>query len=595
MATFYPQWFSNVGLLEQWQSFLKNKPLIHNIEDIVKNQTKDFNKVIENASKENAKEIEKAIQNVCGSIETGFDFMNNKLHNISNNLNEITDGLDKMFNLVDWRLSEIIEQNRIANIFLGNISILLKIPDIQKERQDYIEKGLKFYYNSYYDNDLYENSLKYFLKAEEIEPEDYFTLHHMGLIYFYSPKHFSLTKAEHYFKTAAKYALVEINANSSISRNYLKENIKSDLNKIAKGRYDIQLQAAESIMFGGRVSFLKEDFKECIEQTNKAFILDDKLTEAVYLKMQALVLENKINEALEVMIILIEKDKTYLKNILEDPILIYNNEIRQYIFNLKKSLQQKIENEITIYNSHSINNSVTRDEIQQILKLFGNHTIISYLNVLELFNQEKDRSIEDINSCIYAKEFYLKLNELKNSFLNSRCKYSFKKFYDPLFEKLTLISPWDFPTLVRVNLGDYSSYYKYKINSGIIYDPTDHAFIAYILPKKIKSNLNDFIIKEQEFYTNINNIEIIQEIETTTKKFEFECTEFYKKLNEEREKERINEFNAKWFNFGTFVWGCSNVIGIYLGSQLGFTFVWLIIANLMGLIFWMHYNDQTGR
>ena len=151
-----------------------------------------------------------AINNLENQIGAGLDLLQNKLSDISSELNFLN------------RNNEIlIEQQKLSNLLLHNISELLRVPDSEKERQHAIELGIKFFVNAKKDADLYDDALKYLLKAEEIYEEDYFVLHRLGLIYLHVLKHIDIQKAHDYFERAAKYASIESDpeANALINNN----------------------------------------------------------------------------------------------------------------------------------------------------------------------------------------------------------------------------------------------------------------------------------------------------------------------------------------------------------------------------------------
>jgi uncharacterized protein (TIGR02145 family) len=179
-----------------------------------------------------------AITNLENQIGAGMDLLQNKLSDISSELNFLN------------RNNEIlIEQQKLSNLLLQNISELLRVPDSEKERQHAIELGIKFFVNAKKDSDLYDDALKYLLKAEEIYEEDYFVLHRLGLIYLHVLKHIDIQKAHDYFERAAKYASVEsdpeaicsasalINVTNASTKNALIRNTSSsnDSNSIQIG------------------------------------------------------------------------------------------------------------------------------------------------------------------------------------------------------------------------------------------------------------------------------------------------------------------------------------------------------------------------
>jgi len=137
---------------------------------------------------------------------------------ISQGIGELNDSivgeLSEISRMMDWRASMVVEQQRLTNEFLENIVELLRIPDVQKERQYRIRQGLKHFRNAAKDISLYTDSLENLLEAEKIEKTDYLVLHYIGLIYLYSSANIDLPKAEEYFRRAAKYASVESDPDS---------------------------------------------------------------------------------------------------------------------------------------------------------------------------------------------------------------------------------------------------------------------------------------------------------------------------------------------------------------------------------------------
>ena len=115
-------------------------------------------KCINQASQE---QIE-AINIFKNDIGKRITVLNNQLGNISNQINQINEGILNLNRNLDIQ----IEQQRLSNILLKNISALLRIPDSEKERQHSIELGIKFFVNAQKDSDLYDDALEELLKAE---------------------------------------------------------------------------------------------------------------------------------------------------------------------------------------------------------------------------------------------------------------------------------------------------------------------------------------------------------------------------------------------------------------------------------------------
>jgi len=124
---------------------------------------------------------------------------------LSTQLSEIDDSLA----FLNRNMAMALEEQRLGNVLLHNITELLRVPDSEKERQRSIELGIKFFVNASKDPDLYADALEMLLKAESLMKQDYFVLHRIGCIYLHVEKYLAPKKALDYFVRAAKYASVE--------------------------------------------------------------------------------------------------------------------------------------------------------------------------------------------------------------------------------------------------------------------------------------------------------------------------------------------------------------------------------------------------
>jgi tetratricopeptide (TPR) repeat protein len=567
MATFYPQLQSPESLLDQWYRYLKQKPLINNIDDIINEQTKQYNKIISNSTDRQVEVINNSIQTVCGTIEAGFEMLSYDLKEISYGINDISSEINKVSSILDWKLSTIIENLKLTNLLLGNIAILLRIPDIQKERQDYIEKGLKFFKNASFDDSLYENSLKYLLKAEEIEPEDFFTLHRIGLIYLYSSNHLSPGKAEKYFRDSAKFAVVELNSESIITKNYVQGDPSQKLLNQLLSPENIRIQAAESYLFAGRCCFLQENFNECSILAEKAFELVPDFIDARYLNAQALVLNNKVQESISVLEEIVDRDIHFTLKIAKDPLLIEELEIQIFLKKTKESLHSKAIQLITKCKESKINHSVINIELTKVENLLENDTIIHNHKALSLLELEKEREFAPLEN-MTNQRFFETLIKLRETLQTSDNKYPFEEFCNPLFEKLSELTQWDFPIIITEVSRSFSGDFQYKTASGLSEETSDYDFIKYVKPKKVFSTLNHFVSKETKYSKNIERYNDV-EIEVVISQILNRSQEF----QDYHEKQENKEY---WSDFRQSVW--DNIQGsAYILGPLG-----LIIGGLNG-------------
>ena len=214
------------------------------------------------------------------SIEQ-VDAINNLGQKIGLEINKLSFQLDDIsiqLNFLNQNTEILIEQQKLTNILLHNISELLRVPDSEKERQHAIELGIKFFVNAQKDVDLLDDALEELLRAESLMKQDYFVLHRLGVIYLHSTKHLNVEKALEYFTKAAKYASVESDPKAMHLVNILsnkfnksESNLKDNNTNITlKGVNDLPEETKREVaqIIEGRVERLS--LKEALEIVNSA-------------------------------------------------------------------------------------------------------------------------------------------------------------------------------------------------------------------------------------------------------------------------------------------------------------------------------------
>jgi tetratricopeptide (TPR) repeat protein len=178
----------------------------------------------------------------------------------------IKDTLDFMNRNLDMQ----IEQQKLSNLMLQSIAELLRIPDIEKERQLNIEMGIKFFLNAQNDSDLYSDAIEFLTKAESLMHQDYFVLHRLGCIYLYAEKHLDPEKAIQYLKKAAKYARVESDPYALKLINALYKNFKSPNSDNKNFENQIGLLASDSFEKAAFASYVLGKFQDSVELQSEA-------------------------------------------------------------------------------------------------------------------------------------------------------------------------------------------------------------------------------------------------------------------------------------------------------------------------------------
>jgi hypothetical protein len=414
MAFYYDR---NKDYHSQWITYIQNQSYIDELSKsignsskqqssdfsgIISQQTREFNETLRNSSREQVLAIQESTSAICGTLNLGFELLSDNLQDISYGIDGLRSEVNHMSSILDWKLSLLIEDQKISNILSGNIAILLRIPDFQKERQDYVEKGLKFLKKAIFDNDLFENSLKYLFKAEEKEPEDFFVLHRIGLVFMYSPKHLNIPEAEKFFKQAAKYAIAETNLGMEITTNFLKGDINKNLLIQTPTNDYIKLQAAEAYLFAARCCYIQGKFSEAANLAGKAYKIVPQMVEAGFTQAKALSANNNEIHAARILESVINTDRFYSLKTLSDLDLAPKEPIRKTLEKLKQEALKEASNRFNRCKVKIVSNSKGNEILNKIERLVNQKTYLACKKAIDLLNKKNsyilNETIEKSNS-----------------------------------------------------------------------------------------------------------------------------------------------------------------------------------------------------
>ncbi|MBL7803466.1 MAG: hypothetical protein JNL02_07005 [Saprospiraceae bacterium] len=401
MATFYYNTNSSESYFSQWERYIQNQAYFDDLRKSVGQQTKDFSSIvsrqtqeiddmIKSASREQSAVIQQSTNAICGTLENGFGLLSDNLQEISYGIDGLNSELNEMASMLDWKLSLVIEQQRITNLLMGNIAFLLRIPDIQKERQYHIEQGIKFLKNAIFDNDFYNDSLTNLLKAEKIESTDFFALHRIGLIYMYSPKHLALEKAEDYFKKAAKYAVAESNVGASVTTNYLTGDIDRNLLAQSPTPDSIKIQAAEAYLFAGRSCYIQGKFSEAADLAGKGFSLVPQMIEAGFTQAKALAANNNESQAAIVLERVINTDRYYSLKTLSDLDLCPKSSIQNLLTKLQTESTDEARQLFLKCKQQQISGSNASDYLDKIESLINKNSYLTSKKAIDLIEKVRN-------------------------------------------------------------------------------------------------------------------------------------------------------------------------------------------------------------
>lgn len=386
MASFVYNPFSGESSSSQWNKYLQQREFSSDLTSAIKAQTKTYQSEIrkasavleastDNAAKLQAKATADAAAIVVGKLDEGFA--------------DIAQELSQLNYTLDWRLGIMIDQQRISNLLLENIALLLRIPDIQKERQYYIEQGFKHYKNAVLDSDLYRDALENLLEAEKREKTDYIVLHRIGMIYLYSKEVSDLPKAEEYFRRAGKYAVVESDPQAARVFNILMGNITENLSSQSNSLNSIKALAADSYFQGGIACYAQGKFAEALEFSSKAFSLIPTILEAGFLKAKSLAASGSESEAAEVVEGLIRTERFYALKTATDGDLAPKTSVQNMLVKLRDEAIRQAKEKIEKCRAKMILQSKATTVLEKIEAAVQENTYLDALTALDELNKER--------------------------------------------------------------------------------------------------------------------------------------------------------------------------------------------------------------
>ncbi len=322
--------------------------------------------------------ITESAEMICGTLDEGFS--------------EVSGKLDDICATLDWRLTAIEDQLRISNMLSENIALLLRIPDFQKERQYYIEQGLKHYKNARLDNDLYEDALKNLLEAEQRETTDYVVLHRIGMIYLYpfgKRELLNPPQAEAYFRRAAKYASVESNPDAIRTLNLLAGDTRQNLSEQSTTPEVAKEVAAKAYFEAGVSCYLQGKFSEAVELTSNAFSLLPSLLEASFLQAKSLALIGNGERSANVLRNLIKTEPFYSVKTVSDADLIARPEVRSMLQQLRDDAIRRASETLANIKREISSDSQVKPFLSGIEDLLSQKTYLDALKALNKLSEKK--------------------------------------------------------------------------------------------------------------------------------------------------------------------------------------------------------------
>lgn len=384
MILFYYDPLSNLSCSEQYLRYLENENYVRNLKSYtddplnyqlleIKRTIEGTNATLQASAIENSRQYTELITTIHGSLEQGFNDVVNELEITNWKLNEIGEGINDLKYMVDWKTDLIIEEQRISNFYLENITELLKIPEMQKLRAYHIDRGCTWLKNAAdsknHQSQFYDYAVEEFEKALSIEKRDYFSLQQMGLVFLNSIRHFNVTKALQYFEESAIYAKAIANVTpSGNGRNGKAYNPKLD--KVLTKELLLH-EAALSLYYASMSQYFLIDFDKGAALAKEAWDLQPLNPEFGYQMAKCFAASKKDEKALEILFNVIELSPQYVNKIRLDADFISKPIIVQEINKFCTTFLSAVEKKLIVAKESILPDSVFKNRLIKIEEVFN--------------------------------------------------------------------------------------------------------------------------------------------------------------------------------------------------------------------------------
>lgn len=399
---------SSKTYISQWYGFLQVGEYTSDITSSIKSQSlaykeeikrayEGISSSIDDAARQQSHAVADAAAMIAGRLDDGFD-------EVSRALWMLDESIDQIATMVDWRLSQLVDQQRVSNLLLENIARLLHVPDIQKERQYHIEQGFKHYQNAWLDEDLYLDALENLLEAEKREKTDFVVIHRIGMIYLYCTKSLDIEQAEHYFRRAAKYAMVETNTGAQTLMNVLAGNASLKAKKHGASVELPKVIASESLFQAAVACYIQGKYPDAIDLSTKSVSMAPFMLEARFIKVKSLVATGADSKAVRTIEKLIKKEPFYAIKTITSSDLITLKPVQELLKRLRDNAVHEASERLERCKSAMVQESVARPIIREIEESIARNT---YLDALTALNNLTTKRTWDRPYCEASLETFV--------------------------------------------------------------------------------------------------------------------------------------------------------------------------------------------
>jgi len=307
------------------------------LESTIASEIEEYRKDIENCDETTQATSAFLEHELCGSIESGYGLFIESISKTLPNQGKSLSKLERSKAHFNWKSSHVTEQDKAQQVLLEEIVGMLHIPDIEKERKLFIEKGLNFFKKASSNVEFYTHSKKFYEKALSYDDLDYYVLYNLGLIHLFAKEYTDFEQAAKYFAKSALFAETELNH---------KELSYSNYNSIFHSAINPISITVNAFTYQARCLFIIGNKQNVLETINKAIEINPKDTSALFDKLKYLVAFKQFGKVNSILTDIIEIDHYIVLRILKEIELIKVEEISSFLIQLKTTTCAKAHSQI---------------------------------------------------------------------------------------------------------------------------------------------------------------------------------------------------------------------------------------------------------
>ena len=341
---------------------------------------------VQTAFSEGLSSLKDSLDSGLGQID---DTMREGFQEVAGQLAGLSDTMTFWGGRLDRKLKLQLQAQRVGNTLALNLAELMRIPDIQKERQDHLEKGLTFFKNGSIESEYYEYALERLAKALEIEKTDYVALYHLGLIRLYIPQFLDLQQAGDYLAKAGKFAAVESDPRAARLVNILAGDPSKPLREQGTDMGAVKRLAADAFALAAQTYYLRGMNDKALEFFARSLELFPEDRQTRLWKLRALCLLGRSREAIPELRTLIESDPGISLQAAVDPDLAPSVEVRGLLVALHDEATGKLRALVSDCERFCAPQSVATEPMKKLRVLLAKDSYLDALEGLKLAGQTR--------------------------------------------------------------------------------------------------------------------------------------------------------------------------------------------------------------